>query len=164
MSKVFEVFERDIFIVDKDAETVTEVFFNPDSVCGGTLEFNTFEFKYLKKLYAEAYGDPKAFWESIYDEYRQECADIGDDPEKIGWAAKQLSQETPFVGMTSETVFGIMKEIGFSFKEARWVDEAYEPTGEKLAKCSGCGYVERVFNKELCSTWHYCPNCGASMK
>ena len=36
--------------------------------------------------------------------------------------------------------------------------------GEWWAKCSECGYTEGVFARgHVCSSWNYCPRCGAKM-
>lgn len=164
MSKIDEIFERELFFVCHENKKVLNLYFNPDSNCGGTLVYDYYDFDTLKNAYREASGDYETFKAIIYGDGYQENLDVGDDPEKIMEAAKELGEPTPFQGWSKETIFALMEEIGFSFRKSEWVEQDIGDGMEPLAKCARCGYTEKVFCKGLVSkSWNYCPHCGAEM-
>ena len=163
MSKVTDIFDRELFFVDHDGEYVLNLYFNHDSGCGGTLVYRYYNFDAIRNAFRESHGDYDAFVKLIDGKCYEENLDVGDDPERIVEAVRELCKPTPYVGRSKETIFALMEEIGFAFRKGEWVERDIGDGMEPLAKCSLCGYTEKVFCKGLVSNWHYCPNCGASM-
>ena len=70
-------------------------------------------------------------------------------------------------GKTMETIsVEKLAEMLGIVKHGHW-DKHYheeEDFAEWWAKCSECGYTEAVFARgHVCSSWNYCPRCGAKM-
>lgn len=105
------IFDQDLFYIDKDSQEVMELFYNSDSACGGTVEHNYFSFRHILNNYLEADGNPDAFWEHLYDDYYQECLDVGTDAEAFEQAKEEFSKPTAFGGMREDTMKEIICEI-----------------------------------------------------
>lgn len=59
-------------------------------------------------------------------------------------------------------MLGIVKHGYWDKHYHEFDDDCYG--GEWWAKCSECGYTEGVFARgHVCSSWNYCPRCGAKM-
>lgn len=102
-----EDLDRDVFFFNKDAETVYEIYYNPDSAAGGQFVQNSISFDLIRGAHEEANGNTEMFFDILQEEARQYLTDIGDDD--FGSMLEWYKSPPDAVGYCADTMETLMK-------------------------------------------------------
>jgi N12 class adenine-specific DNA methylase len=98
--------DKNVFFVDKNAENVIWMYYNPDSTAGGQYVTNNLSFAEIRDVALET-SDRSEFFETLAEIANQELADVGSP-----WfdeAEADFTSTPDFIGMTDETMKGLIE-------------------------------------------------------
>ena len=98
----------DAFFIDRDNESVTWMYYNPDSNAGGQYVTNTLSFDEIKQA-AREYDSAEDFFDYLGSIANQELADVG--TEWFGEAESQFSQQPDFTDCTKATMQSLVTAV-----------------------------------------------------
>ena len=97
--------DTDVFFVDREKESVTWIYYNPDSNAGGQYVTNTLSFDEIQEA-AKEYEAAEDFFDYLGSIANQELADVG--AEWFEDAEAEFHKTPDFTGCTKESMHNLV--------------------------------------------------------
>ena len=142
----------DAFFIDRDNESVTWMYYNPDSNAGGQYVTNTLSFDEIQQA-AREYDSAENFFDYLGSIANQELADVG--TEWFEEAESQFSQQPDFTDCTKATMQSLVAAVSEVPVYDRETEILYSVLGRLKIDDIGLGYDENgLVARDGDNEWH----------
>ena len=142
----------DAFFIDRDNESVTWMYYNPDSNAGGQYVTNTLSFDEIQQV-AREYDSAEDFFDYLGSVANQELADVGSE-----WfedAESQFSQQPDFTDCTKATMQSLVAAVSEVPVYDRETEILYSVLGRLKIDDIELGYDENgLVARDGDNEWH----------
>ena len=142
----------DAFFIDRDSESVTWMYYNPDSNAGGQYVTNTLSFDEIQQA-AREYDSAEDFFDYLGSIANQELADVG--TEWFEEAESQFSQQPDFTDCTKATMQSLVAAVSEVPVYDRETEILYSVLGRLKIDDIELGYDENgLVARDGDNEWH----------